>query len=149
MLRAMAADSSTIRKPGLAGILFLIFLRGVAITCFWFGLQYWAMLTGYSLSGQGRFDLVGMPWKIAGVGLAVFFPVAALGLWVPVSWGPVIWFCCAGAQILMYRGWPEIFGGNTLVPLMHLLVAAVYVLFRVVLWLEKRQIEEAVTENSL
>lgn len=141
----MEPDSSTPPGPGLIEILFLIFLRLVAISCFWFGLQYWAMLTGYSISGQGRFDMLGTPWKVAGAGLAVIFPVAALGLWIPVSWGPVIWFCGAGTQIMMYRVWPEIFGSNTLVPLMHGLVAAVYVLFRVFIWLEKRQKEEAVT----
>ncbi len=30
-------------------------------------------------------------WQVATVTLAVFFPFAAVGLWMLASWGPVIW----------------------------------------------------------
>ena len=99
----MNADSPTIPKTTLTGVLFVLFLRLIAISCFWFGLQYWAMLVGYSLVGAGRFDLLSLPWKAASTCLAVLFPVAALGLWLVVSWGPVIWVLAAGAQISEYQ----------------------------------------------
>lgn len=83
----MEPDSSTVPKNTLTDILFVLFLRLIAIACFWLGLQYWAMLVGYSLDGHARFDLLALPWKVAGAGLAVVFPVAALGLWLTVSWG--------------------------------------------------------------
>jgi hypothetical protein len=140
----MEPDSSKKPKRTLTEILFLVFLRLVAVSCFWFGLQYWAMLTGYSLNGRGRFDMLSLPWRVAGSGLAMVFPVAALGLWLGVSWGAVIWLIGAGAQIAMYKVWPEIFGHNTVVPLMHVFVAAVYILFQVALWMEMRQREERV-----
>lgn len=86
-LPAMEPDSQPLPKRPLTEILFLVFMRLVAVSCFWFGLQYWAMLTGYSLGGHGRFDMLNLPWRVAGSALAVIFPVAALGLWLGASWG--------------------------------------------------------------
>lgn len=131
--------SLKVPKRTLAEILYVVFLRLVAATCFWFGLQYWAMLVGYSLGGMARFDLLGFPWKVAASALAVLFPVVSLGLWMTVSWGPVLWTIAAVAQVLMYVVWPEIFGHNQLVPLLHGFVAALYIVFRLALWLEKRR----------
>ncbi len=138
----MNRDSSSVPHRTLAQLLFVIFLRLIAISCFWFGLQYWAMLTGYSLGGHGRFDLLTLPWRAAATGLAVAFPVAALGLWLTVSWGPVIWAAAACGQILMYAVWPDIFGQNLVVVILHALVALLYTVFRIVLWREKRRKRE-------
>ncbi|MCZ7908703.1 DUF6163 family protein [Agrobacterium leguminum] len=138
----MEPDSQPLPKRPLTEILFLVFMRLVAVSCFWFGLQYWAMLTGYSLGGHGRFDMLNLPWRVAGSALAVIFPVAALGLWLGASWGAVMWVMGAGAQIAMYKVWTHIFGANTLVPVMHGLVATIYILFLVAFWLDQRQNEE-------
>jgi hypothetical protein len=140
----MEPDSPAVPKRTLTEILYVIFLRLVAVACFWFGLQYWAMLVGYSLQGLARFDLLALPWKVAASALAVLFPVASLGLWLTVSWGPVLWTIAAVSQILMYSVWPEIFGTNHIVPLLHGLVAALYVVFRLSLWLETRRKAERV-----
>jgi hypothetical protein len=134
----MEPDSQSAPKRNLTEILFVVFLRMVAISCLWFALQYWAMLVGYSLGGRARFDLLDLPWKVAGSSLAVLFPVAALGLWMAASWGAVIWAIGAGAQVLMYWLWSDIFGHNQLAITMHALVALVYVVFRLALWLEMR-----------
>lgn len=42
-----------------------------------------------------------------------------------------MWVLGAGTQIAMYKVWPYIFGANTLVPVMHGLVATIYILFTV------------------
>jgi hypothetical protein len=126
-------------KRTLTDILFILFLRLVAISCFGLGLQYWAMLVGYSLAGAGRFDLLSLQWKVAATSLAVLFPVASLGLWLTVSWGPVLWVLAAGGQILMYGLLPETFGANGLIILLHGVVALLYLVFRLVLWLENRR----------
>lgn len=141
----MKHDSSTIPKRTLLDILFIVFLRLIAISCLWFGLQYWSMLVGYSLAGHARFDLLNLPWKVAGAGLAVVFPVAALGLWLTVSWGPVIWLCAAVGQALMYGVWPDVFGSNPLVMILHAAVAILYLVFRGLLTLEKRRRRQRVT----
>lgn len=140
----MEPDSSTIPKRSLANILFVVFLRLIAISSFWFGMQYWSMLVGYSLNGHARFDLLDLPWKVASTTLAVLFPVAALGLWLTVSWGPVIWVLAAAVQCLMYGVWPVIFGFNPLIIILHAGVAVLYCIFRIVLFIEKRRRREPV-----
>ena len=144
----MDADTSTLPKRTLTDLLFILFLRMVAVSCFWFGLQYWAMLVGYSLVGAGRFDLLNLPWKVAGASLAVLFPVASLGLWLTVSWGPVVWALAAGSQIAMYGLLPQIFGSNRIIILVHAMVAVLYVIFRVALLLEARKQRRQVSLDS-
>lgn len=138
----MEHDSPALKPRSISETLYVAFLRVVAAICFWFGLQYWAMLTGYSLNGNARFDLLSIPWRVAGSVLAVIFPVAALGLWLGASWGAVIWLIGAGLQIAMYKVWFTIYGQNTLVPVMHCIVAAIYILFHVSFWLDNRQLDE-------
>ena len=144
----MEPDSFHVPRRTLTEILFMIFLRVIALACLWFGLQYWAMLVGYSLDGMARFDLLDLPWKVAAASLAVLFPVASLGLWLTVSWGAVLWTIAAVIQVLMYLVWPETFGRNTLVPMLHGLVAALYIVFRLSLWFEGRRKAELVSNDS-
>lgn len=141
----MEPDSSTTPIRSLTETIFVLFLRVVALACLWFGLQYWALLVGYSHNGLGRFDLLATPWRVAATGLAVVFPVAALGLWVAGSWGPVMWLLAGGGQILMFTVWSDVFGHNRLAVMMHSVVGVVYVLFRLALWLEGRHKQECIT----
>ena len=141
----MEADSTNTPIRSLTEAVFVLFLRIVALACLWFGLQYWALLVGFSHNGLGRFDLLTAPWRVAATGHAVVFPVAALGLWVAGSWGPVMWLLAAGGQMLMFTVWPEVFGRNPLAVTMHTAVFAVYLLCRVALWIEGRHKQERIT----
>lgn len=141
----MEADSTNTPLRSLTETIFVLFLRIVALACLWFGLQYWALLVGFSHDGLGRFDLLTTPWRVAATGLAVVFPVAALGLWLAGSWGPVMWLLAAGGQILMFAVWPDIFGRNTLAVTLHAVVFVVYLLFRLALWFEGRHKQESIT----
>lgn len=126
----------------------MLFLRLVAIACLWFALQYWAMLTGFSFGGRGRFDLLPPTWKAAYTALAVLFPVAAVGLWLLVSWGPVIWLIAAATEIAMHEAYPSVFGVNRLVVAMHIAVAVVFVLFRIAIFLQRRRQARTVRTDS-
>jgi hypothetical protein len=137
-LGPMIDDSVHTPKFSITDVLFVVYLRIVACIALWFGLEFWAMLVGYSHNGLARFDLLTVPWRITTCSLAVIFPVSGLGLWMTVSWGPVIWAMGAIAQILMYGVWPKIFGENPLLITFHIIVAVVYVAFRVAIVLEKR-----------
>ena len=128
-------------------MLFVLFLRLVALACLWFALQYWAMLTGIGFSGRGRFDLLPPAWRAASTALAVLFPVAAIGLWLLVSWGPVVWLLAAATEIAMHEVYPSIFGANRLVVFMHVAVAAVFVAFRVVPAMDRRRHARAVRSD--
>lgn len=133
----MAPDSVKIPKISLTERLFGLFLRLVAVSSFWFGLNYWAMLIGFSFGGGGRFDLLPVPWRVAATALAVVYPVAALGLWLLVSWGPVIWVVAAGVELVMFGVYPQIFGAKPLIVILHAAVAVTFVLFRATIFYQR------------
>ena len=126
----------------------MLFLRLAAVAALWFALQYWAMLTGLSFGGKGRFDLLPPAWKAAATALAVLFPVAAVGLWLLVSWGPVIWLIAAATEIAMHEAYPSIFGIDRLLILTHLAIAALFVLFRIALFFQRRRQARTVRTDS-
>lgn len=118
---------------------FEIFQRVIAIFCLIAGLRYWALLIGISELGAWRFDLLPVHWKIAAASLAVLWPVAGIGLWMIVSWGPVIWLVAAATEIIMHAGFPELYGGRWLLVVAHFLVALIYGGFRIGLYFSKRE----------
>lgn len=144
----MVADSAKGPRPSLIEMLFVLFLRLAAIGSLWFALQYWAMLTGFSFNGQGRFDLLPPAWKAAYTALAVLFPVAAVGLWLLVSWGPVIWLVAAATEVAMHEVYPSIFGIDRTLVLLHIAIAVLFVLFRIALFIERRRQARSVRTDS-
>ncbi|WP_378943024.1 DUF6163 family protein [Mesorhizobium sp. ANAO-SY3R2] len=118
---------------------FALFLRVVAAYCLLFGILYWIRLIGLYDGALWRFDLMPVHWQIAAVILSVFFPFAAIGLWMLSSWGPVIWFICAATEVVMYAGFPDLFGSRPVIVAAHIVVALIYAGFRIVLHLQRRQ----------
>ncbi|WOS63865.1 DUF6163 family protein [Sinorhizobium fredii] len=136
----MLHDSAHVPKPSLTEMLFGWFLRLVSASCFWFALNYWAMLIGFSHGGAGRFDLLAPEWRAAATALAVLYPVAAIGLWLLVSWGPVIWVLAAAIEVAMVEFYPGMLGARSLLLVLHGSVAVTFVLFRAaILWQHLRQ----------
>jgi len=128
---------------------FRLFVRLVALSCLVAGLQYWGRLIGYSDGGVSRFDLIPHYWQLASASLAVLLPVAAVGLWMQVSWGPVIWVVAASAEITMHKGLPLWFGDRPLLVIAHTVVISVYIGFRVALFVKRRQDAKQVRTDSL
>jgi hypothetical protein len=131
-------EAFRIPVPSLAEAGFAWFLRIIAAYCLLFGVLYWIRLIGLHDGTLWRFDLMPIHWQVASVVLAVFFPFAAIGLWMLSSWGPVIWFICAATETIMYVGFPELFGDRLVIIASHLLVALLYLAFRAVIFLQKR-----------
>jgi hypothetical protein len=144
MLPRMLHDSAHVPKPSLTEVLFNWFLRLVSASCFWFALNYWAMLIGFSHGGAARFDLLPPEWRAAATALAVVYPVAAMGLWLLVSWGPVVWVVAAAIEVAMDKFYPGIFGPRPLLFVLHAAVAVTFVLFRAALlfqrWRQARKV---------
>jgi hypothetical protein len=126
-------------RPTAAEVTFAWFQRIIAAYCLLFGILYWIRLIGLYPGALWRFDLMPVHWQIATAMLAVLFPFAAAGLWMLASWGPVIWFICAVAETVMYAGFPQLFGQRLPIVFSHLAVALLYLAFRVVIYLQKRQ----------
>lgn len=125
-------------KPGITEVSFVWFYRVIAAYCLLFGVLYWVRLIGYYDGDAWRFDLMPVYWQIASVSLAVLFPFAAVGLWATASWGPVVWFCCAAAETVMFIGYPELFGFRYAIVISHALVAVIYCVFRFLIYWQKR-----------
>lgn len=136
------AAGPAILEPSTAETAFAWFLRLVAVYCLFFGILYWVRLIGIYPGTAWRFDLMPTHWQVAASMLAVLFPFAAAGLWMLASWGPVIWFLCALTEIVMYAGFPELFGHRPSTVAAHLLVAAIYITFRIGIYWRKRRRSE-------
>ncbi len=135
-----SAQSDQLKKPveTLTFVAFVWFCRLIAMFCFYTGVTYWIKLIGYHDGALNRFDLMPVHWQVAASSLAVLFPVAASGLWMVVSWGPVLWVAAAIAECIMYLGYPELFGQNPVTIIAHASVAMLYVVFRLALYRESR-----------
>ena len=126
-------------RPGAVEIAFDVFQRIVALFCLAAGIRYWALLIGVLEQGTWRFDLLPVHWKIAAASLAVLWPVAGIGLWMLVSWGPVIWLVAAATEIAMHGGFPELYGEYWPLLAVHAGVALIYAVFRIALYLIERR----------
>lgn len=131
-------NDDQLRKPipSLTLTLFVWFHRIIASGSLYLGVNYWISLIGIHPGNLGRFDLMPVYWQASATSLAVLFPVAAIGLWTVVSWGPVIWVVAALGECIMYIGFPELFGSRDVVLLAHGFVALLYLIFRLVLYRE-------------
>lgn len=128
---------------------FRLFVRLVALASLAAGLQYWGGLIGFLDGGAARFDLIPAYWQFASASLAVLLPVAAVGLWMQVSWGPVVWVVAAGAEVAMHYGLPQWFGERPALMIAHAVVLVVYLAFRLLLFLKWRKDALKVTSDSL
>lgn len=132
-------ESPAMLRPTPALQAFWWFHRIIAVYCLMFGTLYWIRLIGLYDGPLWRFDLMPVHWQIAATILAALYPFAGIGLWMITSWGPVIWAICAIAEIVMYAGFPHLFGAKYSVVASHMLVAALYTTFRVVLHYQARK----------
>lgn len=125
-------------QPSALEIGFVWFQRIVAVYCLVFGVTYWVRLIGFYDGEDWRFDLMPYYWQAASASLSVLYPIAAIGLWMTASWGPVIWFSCAAAEIVMFFAFNELFGLHYGLIAAHALVAVSYAAFRIGIHLQKR-----------
>ena len=114
-------------------------LRIAAVCLFGLGVDIWIRLVGIEDGPLNRFDLMPIWWKIAAPALAVLYPVAGVGLWMTVSWGAVTWAIVAAVEIIMHLVFPELFGGMTLLIVLHLFGLSMLLLLRVIGWWETRR----------
>lgn len=132
---------SSIIGPSTAEVAFVWFQRVISAYCLLFGVLYWVRLIGIYDAPLWRFDLMPVYWQVTVAMLAVFYPFAAIGLWMLASWAPVIWFICAITEVIMYGFYPDLFGHRFAVVISHVTVALIYTAFRVVIFMQKKEAE--------
>jgi hypothetical protein len=124
--------------PTLAETLQVWLSRIVAAYCLLFGVLYWIRLVGLHDGLTWRFDTMPVYWQAVSASLAVFFPFAAIGLWMLASWGGVVWAICAITETVMFVGFPELFGNRITAVWAHLLVAIIYMTLRLVIYFQTK-----------
>lgn len=138
------------RGEGQLDASYRLFVRLVALSCLIAGLQYWGKLIGFSDGGLSRFDLIPSYWQFASASLAVLLPVTAVGLWMQVSWGAVLWVVSAGAEVIMHVGLPQYFGERPVLVVAHAVVLVVYLCFKAMLFVKSRRgAQQQVRTDSL
>jgi hypothetical protein len=118
-------------------LLMTIFLRVVAVACLWFAFRIWSDLIGYGSGGALRIDLLDADQQAAVAALAVLYPVAAIGLWLRGSWGPVAWTVAAIVEIARHESQSGVVSSATTTHAMIAATVLVYLALRLTLWLKK------------
>ena len=113
--------------------------RVSALVLFAVGIGYWIRLVGVSDGPFDRFDLMPLWWKMAAPALAVLYPVAGIGLWLPASWGAVIWILIALVEAVMHLGFPQLFGSDLVWLGFHVWGLGMLGVLRLMGWREARR----------
>ena len=101
---------------------------GLSVVLMLFGLRQWAIILGIVAGGGGSFEQMTTAWKIATMHMAVVDLVAAVGLWMRVAWGKVIWVYAALAEIAFHTVFIATFGGNLPLVAFHVFTLLVFLL---------------------
>ena len=133
------ADIETMPRRAifLPELLMTILLRMVAAACLYYAFVIWSDLIGYGSQGALRIDLLDTDQQAAAAALAVLYPVAAIGLWLRGSWGPVVWTVAAAGEIARHESLPGTISAATPTLLMIGSTALLYLALRLTLWLRK------------
>lgn len=104
-----------------------VYLRGVAAILLLLGLRQWLYIAGVFQDDGWSFETMSTQWRFVTIHLAVVDLVAAVGLWMRVAWGNVIWIYVALFEIAMHTVFAETFGLNLFVVSFHVIALLVFV----------------------
>ena len=97
-----------------------IYGRVLSVVLMLFGLRQWAVIVGVAGSPGGAFEAMTTAWQLATMYLAVINLVAAVGLWMRVAWGNVLWICAALSEIAFHTFFANTFGTDFTIVAFHL-----------------------------
>jgi hypothetical protein len=111
------------------------YLIALSILFMLLGFHQWAVILGIMDGPTGPFEDMTTPWKIGTMYLSVVDLVAAVGLWMRVAWGRVVWLLAALSEIVLHTVFVGTFGNDLLILTIHLLTIIAFV----ALWLIRRR----------
>jgi len=121
-----------------------IYLRGIAALLMLLGLRHWIYIAGVFDEPGWTFESMDVAWRIVTIHLAVVDLVAAVGLWMRVSWGNVLWVYAAVFEIAIHTVFASRFGADPIIVGFHVAALAVFV----ALLLMQRRHEHAVARGG-
>ncbi|QIB35889.1 DUF6163 family protein [Ancylobacter pratisalsi] len=86
----------------------------------------WTLICGVWDGETSRFEMLSLAAQSAVIWAAIMNPVAAVGLWLGVSWGVVLWLVTAMVQILINASAPEGVGRLMFVAIIETVLVAIY-----------------------
>jgi len=101
-----------------------IYLRGIAALLMILGLRHWLYIAGVFEETGWSFETMTTQWQFITIHLGVVDLVAAVGLWMRVSWGNVLWIYAAVFEIALHTVFAETFGLDLIVVAFHILSLA-------------------------
>jgi hypothetical protein len=104
-----------------------VYLRGVSCMLLILGLRHWLYIAGVFQDPGWSFETMSAPWQLVTIHLAVVDLVAAVGLWMRVAWGNVIWVYVALFEVAMHTVFAETFGLDLIIVAFHLVSLLIFV----------------------
>jgi hypothetical protein len=98
-----------------------ILVRGTAAILLVMGLRHWVYIAGVFTEPGWNLLSMSSAWRFVTVQLAVVDLVAAVGLWMRVSWGNVLWLYAAIFEIVIHTILAARFGLDIPVLAFHIL----------------------------
>ena len=120
------------------GTILVWYLRAIAVLLLGGGLIHWARIIGITPWREVWFWDMPLAWQSATIFFGVLDLVAAIGLWLAVSWGTVMWLFRAGSQIVMHTLFSDIYGRRPYEISFYLLTIAGYLLLTYLMERENR-----------
>lgn len=113
--------------------LFVTYLRILSILLIGAGIIHWARIIGYSPWRGLLFADMPVEWQVATVYFGVLDLVAAVGLWLTASWGPVMWLLRTLSQVVMHTVFADIFANRPFEITFYLFTIALYLVLLVMM----------------
>lgn len=104
-----------------------LYLIALSVVMMLFGLRQWAVIVGLLNGGGGSFEAMSTAWKIVTMHFAVVDLVAAVGLWMRVAWGKVVWVYAALSEIVVHTALMGTFGADWAKVAFHAVTLLVFV----------------------
>lgn len=104
-----------------------VYLRGISAMLLLLGLRHWLYIAGVFQDPGWSFETMSTPWQLVTIHLAVVDLVAAVGLWMRVAWGNVIWIYVALFEVAMHTVFADTFGLDLLIVAFHILSLLIFV----------------------
>jgi hypothetical protein len=115
------------------------YVVALSVVVMLFGLRQWAIILGILQGPGGPFEEMSTPWFVVTVHMAVVNVVAAVGLWLRVAGGKVLWVYSALFEIALHTVRMNTFGPSWLVVAFHTATLAVFFLLTILVWRQPRR----------
>ena len=107
------------------------YVIALSVVMMLFGLRQWAVILGVIPGGGGTFEAMSTAWKIVTMHMAVVDLVAAVGLWMRVAWGKVVWVYAALSEVVIHTVFMNAFGSDLPKVAFHFLTLLVFLVLTI------------------